>query len=560
MTADAKRGVMMVKEGIKPLINVLNGGKISAIAEQHANAVLSALALNKDCHEELIATGGIPPMVRLLEATSVGTRKFTATASRGLRLRKRRRRLPRQVLSSRWSNGSCRQRRAPKDGETSPGSPKRRASKVGLPRRDSSGELDPSRLEQARSDTRSPSPEGRSPSPGLQKQPSASPMGEPSPKAVRRQSSMEDLPAVEDKPPIPPELKPVAALALADLARDNLELQAAISGAGAMKPLIIMTTSFKSRGAKAAAGALATLAAGNPENQITIAKEGGISPLIDLLKSGITRAHEHAARAISMLCNNENNRLDVAKTGGIEPLVALVGTGNDTAKFHAANALEKLTRDNPDNQQALHNFKAATPLVALLTSESDATAEAGVQALLGLVDHPSSQKIVIKKLVDTLSKPQITAQLKATEALAKLSSRSASHRAVILEKEAIEPLVKLLGNGQRADKLTPLERAAAVLADLIASPRPSRGLGLPAASALLHHALVNLRRSADACRNRDVPSVDNSRQQDLDDDDGRHRAIGQAAARRLRVRRGAAARRRSPVAARVVTGQQECDC
>ena len=258
MTADAKRGVMMVKEGIiKPLINVLNGGKISAIAEQHANAVLSALALNKDCHEELIATGGIPPMVRLLEATSVGTRKFAATALARLAISK-------EAQAAIAEAGALKplvewlvppKKEAPKDGETSPGSPKRRASKVGLPRRDSSGELDPSKLEQARSDTRSPSPEGRSPSPGLQKQPSASPMGEPSPKAVRRQSSMEDLPAVEDKPPIPPELKPVAALALADLARDNLELQAAISEAGAMKPLIIMTTSFKEPEAqKAAAG------------------------------------------------------------------------------------------------------------------------------------------------------------------------------------------------------------------------------------------------------------------------------------------------------------------
>ena len=91
-----------------------------------------------------------------------------------------------------------------------------------------------------------------------------------------------------------------AALALADLARDNSELQAAISEAGAMKPLIIMLTDFADvEGQKAACSALATLAQGSGANQVIIAKAGGIPPLVELLKH--VGSHEEAARAVSML-------------------------------------------------------------------------------------------------------------------------------------------------------------------------------------------------------------------------------------------------------------------
>ena len=135
-------------------------------------------------------------------------------------------------------------------------------------------------------------------------------------------------------------------------------------------------------------------------------------------------------------------------------------------KQHTAYAVESLVSMNVENQTALANMKAYVPLVGLLSSESETTAESAVSALLCLADHNNTQKAVIKMLVDCLTGKSTSTQLKATEALAKLSCRNAAHRAEIVKAGAILPLVSLLGTGHRAEIKTPPERAAAILADL----------------------------------------------------------------------------------------------
>ena len=58
------------------------------------------------------------------------------------------------------------------------------------------------------------------------------------------------------------------------------------------------------------------------------------------------------------------------------------------------------------------------------------------------------------------------AQMKAAEALAVLAARSDDNRKAITAASAIEPLVRILGDGRRVRTATPQERAAAVLSDL----------------------------------------------------------------------------------------------
>ena len=136
--------------------------------------------------------------------------------------------------------------------------------------------------------------------------------------APRRKSreSSEDLTSTPKKEAVPRELAPVAALALADLARDNNELQARISEAGAMRPLIVMLTDFTDADSqKAACSALATLAQGSKDNQVTIAKAGGIPPLVELIKSNRVGSHENATRALAMLAMDEENKAQKQQQG-----------------------------------------------------------------------------------------------------------------------------------------------------------------------------------------------------------------------------------------------------
>jgi len=443
MQADVKRSAAMVSEGIiPPLIKALSSGMIGIDALEHAAIVVSCLALDRSSHEQIMETGGITPLVQLLDAETVGARKNAAIG------------LARLALGSPET-----QTRIAEAGAVGalvewlvPAKPVERKSK------------EEEQIREGRHRGRSPNSEDRGLRSPLAEERAARKIRESCESRETREEE-EEMPVA--KPPVPRELKPVAALALADLARSNAALQSAISEAGAMKPLIIMLTDFGAAGAqKAACSALATLAEGFSDNQIAISEAGGIPPLVELLKSSRTGSHENAARAISMLALHEQNKASIGKAAGIEALVGLLTAGNDMAKQHAAQALQSLASDNVENQVIMANSRACSPLVALLSVGSDETAASAVAALLCLVEHGPSQKLVIKKLVEVLGGRSTSAQLKAAEAFAALSSRNPTLRAAIVKAGAIEPLVALLGTGHRADLHTPPERAAAVLADL----------------------------------------------------------------------------------------------
>ena len=414
MAADAKRAGLMVREGlVAPLIQSLNGAQLGVNAQEYGAFVLSCLALDRNAHGEIVEKGGIAPLVALLAASTLGAKKHAAVG------------LARLALGNPESQASI--------AEAGALVPLVAWLKIFT---GTSTDSDASSPEELHTD--GDTKRGASRTARISREPAAS-----------------------------RELAPVAALALGDLARDNSELQARISNEGALRPLIVMLTNFgEAEAQKSACSALATLAQGHKENQMTIASAGGIGPLVELLKSDRRASHENASRAIAMLSSDDTNKQEIAATGGIEPLVGLLSTGNDATQHHAAEALECLGKDCPDNQISLAGCNASVPLVALLSSDSDTTAEAAMRALLCMAEHQMSQKVVIKRLVEVLNGRSTSAQLKAAGTLAVLSSRSSVNRSLMVKAGAIEPLVGLLGNGQRADIGTPPERAAAVLGDL----------------------------------------------------------------------------------------------
>jgi hypothetical protein len=167
----------------------------------------------------------------------------------------------------------------------------------------------------------------------------------------------------------------------------------------------------------------------------------------------VRQPHPHAALTRVRLCPHAPQRL--------------LDTGSELTKQHAAAAVESLAVDSIDNQLALAKSKAIAPLVALLASESPATQEHAVGALLALAAHSSDA--VVRRLVAVLESRNAAAQMKAASALAALSSRSPATRKELVSAGAIQPLVRLLGDGRRTENDTPQERAAAVLADLARS-------------------------------------------------------------------------------------------
>ena len=302
----------------------------------------------------------------------------------------------------------------------------------------------------------------------------------------------------------PPE---VAARALSQIALDNPDTQTQIAEEGAISPLVEMlellpvahaTQSFSPNGRKShvgingtpgaaagpvtgpmrealqraasasvAAGALATLAKDHIVNQAMVTEDDGIPPLVELLRNATMTSHENATKALWYLGGTQDNQSAIARAGGIEPLVMLLSSDSEITAQYAAAALESLARGHLENQIALSKAGAIEPLIALLNSDVVETQEHAVGALVSLATNDiDSRNRVVAQLVTVLDYRNAGAQLKAAEALAVLVSRSAENRKAVTDAGAILPLVRLLGEGSRARENTPQERAAAVLADL----------------------------------------------------------------------------------------------
>ena len=297
----------------------------------------------------------------------------------------------------------------------------------------------------------------------------------------------------------PPE---VAARALSEIALDNPDTQAQIAEEGAISPLVTMAGAWrrltdavtnevdpeapeltaaegvaKARAAKnaaavvlrvanVAAGALATLAKDNIINQLIITEEQGIPPLVDLLRTKAS-SFENPTKALWHLAVTEDNQTAIGKAGGIAPLVSLLTSDHELTVQCAAAAIRSLARDHPENQIAVAKAGAIAPLIDLLGSDDTETQKHAVGALLHLASQDmASRNAVVQRLVAVLSLRNAAAQMKSAEALAVIAARSDENRKAITAANAIDPLVRLLGDGRRVRTETPQERAAAVLADL----------------------------------------------------------------------------------------------
>ena len=71
----------MVREGCIPhLIMALKSGKLSDAGQEHTSVVLAGLAVDSECHEEIVDGGGVSPLVQLLSAPTAGAKKHAAIA------------------------------------------------------------------------------------------------------------------------------------------------------------------------------------------------------------------------------------------------------------------------------------------------------------------------------------------------------------------------------------------------------------------------------------------------------------------------------------------------
>ena len=438
LITDTHGRAQMAHEGIiEPLIHTLKNSALSVTALEHAAALLATLTLDAPNHQEIIEREGIPPLVSMLRSAQPDEAPAPAPVG------------PEKSFKA---DKSTKMLRAAMNKviETAPVAQQSKVEFSTTAKRFAANAL--ARLAANESERQV-----------LLFEAGVVP---PLVNWLRRNEER-----AEGEETIDRSLRPVAALALADVARGNHDVQTHVAQAGAVEPLVTMLERDAGADAhEAACAALATLAKDHPANQTMSAKAGAVPLLVGLIAADRIkeRIRENAAHALAMLAADAENKVLIAQAGGISPLVHLLEAGGITPKTQqsAAQAVGFLAQANAENQLALVQRGAAEHLANMLGSDLLETQDYAQRALLHLSLHDDNRTAVVKRLVGVLAGRSTSAQLKAAEGLALLLEKNPSCRATLVTSGAIAPLVQLLGTGTRADLNTPPERAAAVLAEL----------------------------------------------------------------------------------------------
>ena len=159
----------------------------------------------------------------------------------------------------------------------------------------------------------------------------------------------------------------------------------AIAMAGGIPPLIAMVRSGSQSNKATAAQALASLST-DYDNKIVIAASGGIPPLVELSRSGSSQGKEAATLALARITTGaENNQVAVATAAGVVPLLDIMRGSSETdgnvisgvAREKAAVALANIAR-NPANKRAISQAGGIPPLIEMLPVDERGAVAAGL--------------------------------------------------------------------------------------------------------------------------------------------------------------------------------------
>ena len=251
--------------------------------------------------------------------------------------------------------------------------------------------------------------------------------------------------------------KEQAAAALANLASDSVGNRVSIVEAGGIRPLLALLENSSSKAKENAVMAIAHLAHQSEERQTAISEAGGVPLLVNVLISSSNNVKETAvaqlcslaADAISRLCDGHSaNQTEIAEAGAIQALVAMLGSPSPEMQSTSAGAIGALCRENAENQAAVARTGAIAPLCTNVREGSLETKERSAWALWALATDNAPNKATVAKLggIEPLVGLLVSGADAATTgsssmALASLSAKHSENRVAIAKR-----LVGLLGS------------------------------------------------------------------------------------------------------------------
>ena len=327
-------------------------------------------------------------------------------------------------------------------------------------------------------------------------------------------------------------LREQAAITLAEMAKDDRDMQGAIIRAGGVPPLLTIIRLGSQLGQEHAARAIKNLAA-YTEMQMQLVDCRAIPELVQLLRVGSPFAQEMAAAGLADIAygcvverqsraaaggntalanggteiggasttaqlakqdgaegeedgvgdqaNKANDRLLlITEAGGIVPLVALLTSGTAPARENAAAALWHLALET-SNQGVISKANGIQQLVTVLDDATDKAYEHAANALARLsILNPDNQLQVAKHCVALLANQNDGAQKRASDVLKELARVELGAPVVVVNAGAISPLVALLTSSS-----SEVKQSAADALSMLSFKGPSTQLAIASGLVML---------------------------------------------------------------------------
>ena len=263
-----------------------------------------------------------------------------------------------------------------------------------------------------------------------------------------------------------PDVQSMAAMAMAEICRENNDNQSAAADLGCVASLVTLLRSTNSATVKAeVAGAIWVLSDLHSANKVSFASAGAVKPLVMLLDgSAGERGETHAINALASLAfENDDNLTQVTQL-----LVGLLGHGDLHAKSTAASSLWRLVQENPTSTHSIASAGNASDVVTLLKSGTDDARAYALWALSLAIDEANQETVLeeggVKPLVRFLVNKGQTERTRGAAALARLARNNKNTQLAITKAGAISHLISMLD--AETNEAEAQEWAAATLAQL----------------------------------------------------------------------------------------------
>ncbi|KAF7038915.1 hypothetical protein CFC21_049009 [Triticum aestivum] len=233
------------------------------------------------------------------------------------------------------------------------------------------------------------------------------------------------------------------------LAKHNMENRIVIANCGAINLLVGLLHSPDAKIQENAVTALLNLSLSDI-NKIAIVNADAVDPLVHVLETGNPEAKENSAATLFSLSFIEDNRARIGQSGAVKPLVDLLGNGSPRGKKDAVTALFNLSILN-ENKGRIVQADALRHLVELMDPAAGMVDKA-VAVLANLATIQEGRTAIgqargIPALVEVVELGSAKAKENAAAALLQLCTNSNRFCNIVLQEDAVPPLVALSQSG-----------------------------------------------------------------------------------------------------------------